>query len=132
MLQHRGDDMVPRIKDSLDGDIQGLRGIAGKYHLLGVLCVEELCQQASGLIHSSRCLEGCLMGASARIAHRLHGRNDRIDNALGLFHGCGRIVQIDHLFSSQASLAAPMAPVYLASGWDVRGLPMFFDTSSIK
>ena len=73
VLQHRGDDVVPRIQDSLNGDIQSLRGIAGKYHLLRILCIKKFCQKTPGLIHGSRCLEGCLVSASARIAHRLHG-----------------------------------------------------------
>ena len=73
VLQHRGDDVVPGNEDSLDGDIQGLRGIAGKYHLLRILCIKKFCQKTPGLIHGSRCLEGCLVSASARIAHRLHG-----------------------------------------------------------
>ena len=84
--------MVAGLKNAVQGDVQGLGGIAGEDDVLRIGAAEEGRQLAPGIVNYTGGGQGIAVGAPACVAHGAHGGHHRINDALGLDKSCSRIV----------------------------------------
>ena len=106
MLQVRGDHVVPRADETVDGDVQGFGDVGGKDHVVRPGAAQELCQLLPAAVDRPGRRQGPAVGPPGGVAHGGQGLRHRLGHLGRLVQGGGRIVEIDHFHGSFSLLPA--------------------------
>ena len=88
--------MVARGKESLDRDIQALRGVGRERDPGRLFRVEKIREQLSRVINRSCRSERSAVSSPPGVSHMLHGLCYRLYDTAGLDHSSRGIVKINH------------------------------------
>ena len=99
VLQHGGDHPVPLLRQPEESDVQGLRHVAGKDHVVGPGTAEQSRQLLPGGEDGVGCVQSAPVDAPGAVAQGIHGGRNGLRHPGRLPLGRRRVIQIDHCHS---------------------------------
>ena len=113
MLTDRGDDMIPRAKEAVDGRVQCLGRIGCKGDAGRAFGVEEPSQRFPGLVDDAGGVQGGRMGSTARVARCLQSIQHRLPHLRGLVQGGCGVIKVDHGLTTFPAFSIFSAMTYI-------------------
>ena len=113
MLTDRGDDMIPRAKEPVDGRVQRLGRIGCKGDAGRAFGVEEPGQRFPGLVDDTGGVQGGRMGSTARVARCLQSIQHRLPHLRGLMQGGCGVIKVDHGLTTFPAFSIFSAMTYI-------------------
>ena len=113
VLTDRGDDMIPRAKEPVDGRVQCLGRIGCKGDAGRAFGMEEPSQRFPGLVDDAGGVQGGRMGSTARVARCLQSIQHRLPHLRGLVQGGRGVIKVDHGLTTFPAFSIFSAMTYI-------------------